>query len=137
MHPRTRHRSLLTVAAPAPSARTLRQCLPRPPPFLQILRRTTSFLKVELKLFVLSILDDPIVSRVLSEAGFRSCHVKLALLQPPPPPTVWNVLPSVSSDLVDDRRFQIYEDSVWNVLPDAGFAKERVDGRCDGIRWAR
>ncbi|KAK7275997.1 hypothetical protein RIF29_17126 [Crotalaria pallida] len=47
---------------------------------------TTSFLKVELKLFVLSILDDPIVSRVLSEAGFRSCDVKLALLQPPPPP---------------------------------------------------
>ncbi|KAE9596044.1 hypothetical protein Lal_00031204 [Lupinus albus] len=47
---------------------------------------TTSFLKVELKHFVLSVLDDPIVSRVLCEAGFRSCDVKLALLQPPPPP---------------------------------------------------
>ncbi|QCE00384.1 hypothetical protein DEO72_LG7g1674 [Vigna unguiculata] len=30
---------------------------------------TTSFLKQ----FVLSILDDPIVSRVFAEAGFRSC----------------------------------------------------------------
>ncbi|KAK7300941.1 hypothetical protein RJT34_11794 [Clitoria ternatea] len=47
---------------------------------------TTSFLKVELKHFVLSILDDPIVSRVFAEAGFRSCDVKLALLQPPLPP---------------------------------------------------
>lgn len=48
---------------------------------------TTSFLKVELKHFVLSILDDPIVSRVLSEAGFRSYDVKLALLQPAPSPS--------------------------------------------------
>ncbi|RDX57900.1 Protein SMAX1-LIKE 7, partial [Mucuna pruriens] len=47
---------------------------------------TVSFLKVELKHFVLSILDDPIVSRVFAEAGFRSCDVKLALLQPPLPP---------------------------------------------------
>ncbi|TKY56473.1 Chaperone protein ClpB1 [Spatholobus suberectus] len=47
---------------------------------------TTSFLKVELKHFVLSILDDPVVSRVFAEAGFRSCDVKLALLQPPLPP---------------------------------------------------
>ncbi|RZC26277.1 Protein SMAX1-LIKE 6 isoform E [Glycine soja] len=47
---------------------------------------TTSFLKVELKHFVLSILDDPIVSRVFAEAGFRSCDIKLALLQPPLPP---------------------------------------------------
>ncbi|KAK7385530.1 hypothetical protein VNO78_31252 [Psophocarpus tetragonolobus] len=45
-----------------------------------------SFLKVELKHFVLSILDDPIVSRVFAEAGFRSCDIKLALLQPPLPP---------------------------------------------------
>lgn len=44
---------------------------------------TPSLLKVELKHFVLSILDDPIVNRVFSEAGFRSCDVKLALLQPP------------------------------------------------------
>ncbi|XP_057724502.1 protein SMAX1-LIKE 6-like [Arachis stenosperma] len=47
---------------------------------------TASFLKVELKHFVLSILDDPIVSRVFGEAGFRSPDIKLALLQPPNPP---------------------------------------------------
>ncbi|KAK4278568.1 hypothetical protein QN277_016399 [Acacia crassicarpa] len=44
---------------------------------------TASLLKVELKHFVLSILDDPIVSRVFADAGFRSCDVKLSLLQPP------------------------------------------------------
>ncbi|KAE9594170.1 hypothetical protein Lal_00017012 [Lupinus albus] len=46
---------------------------------------TMSFLKVELKHFMLSILDDPIVGRVFSEAGFRSYDIKLALLQPPLP----------------------------------------------------
>lgn len=44
----------------------------------------SSLLKVELKHFILSILDDPIVSRVFAEAGFRSYDIKLALLQPPP-----------------------------------------------------
>ncbi|KAI4318192.1 hypothetical protein L6164_025990 [Bauhinia variegata] len=48
-------------------------------------QQTTSFLKVELKQFILSILDDPIVSRVFGEAGFRSCDIKIALLQPPMP----------------------------------------------------
>ncbi|RZB80883.1 protein SMAX1-LIKE 7-like isoform X1 [Glycine soja] len=48
--------------------------------------QTTSLLKVELKHFILSILDDPIVSRVFAEAGFRSYDIKLALLHPPPPP---------------------------------------------------
>ncbi|KAG5567012.1 hypothetical protein RHGRI_002542 [Rhododendron griersonianum] len=43
-----------------------------------------SWVKVELKHFVLSILDDPIVSRVFGEAGFRSTEIKLAILQPPP-----------------------------------------------------
>ncbi|XP_019178602.1 PREDICTED: protein SMAX1-LIKE 6-like [Ipomoea nil] len=42
-----------------------------------------STLKVELKHFVLSILDDPIVSRVFGEAGFRSYDIKLAILNPP------------------------------------------------------
>ncbi|CAL0301689.1 unnamed protein product [Lupinus luteus] len=46
---------------------------------------TTSFLKVELKHFMLSILDDPIVGRVFAEADFRSYDIKLALLQPPLP----------------------------------------------------
>ncbi|CAN4115782.1 unnamed protein product [Withania somnifera] len=42
-----------------------------------------STLKVELKHFILSILDDPIVSRVFGEAGFRSCDLKLALMNLP------------------------------------------------------
>ncbi|XP_074302513.1 protein SMAX1-LIKE 6-like [Silene latifolia] len=42
-----------------------------------------SCIKVELKHFVLSILDDPIVSRVLGEAGFRSSDIKLAIIHPP------------------------------------------------------
>ncbi|XP_059429802.1 protein SMAX1-LIKE 6 [Corylus avellana] len=46
-------------------------------------QQTTSLLKVELKHFILSILDDPIVSRVLGEAGFRSCDIKLAIIHPP------------------------------------------------------
>ena len=49
----------------------------------QVVPQTASFLKVELKHFILSILDDPIVSRVFGEAGFRSYDIKLALLQPP------------------------------------------------------
>uniref|UniRef100_A0A5B6ZHI0 Clp R domain-containing protein n=1 Tax=Davidia involucrata TaxID=16924 RepID=A0A5B6ZHI0_DAVIN len=43
-----------------------------------------SCVKVELKHFILSILDDPIVSRVFGEAGFRSCDIKLAIVHPPP-----------------------------------------------------
>ncbi|KAK6929481.1 hypothetical protein RJ641_005686 [Dillenia turbinata] len=40
--------------------------------------------KVELQNFILSILDDPIVSRVFGEAGFRSSDIKLAILRPLP-----------------------------------------------------
>lgn len=40
--------------------------------------------KVELQQLILSILDDPVVSRVFADAGFRSCDVKLALLRPTP-----------------------------------------------------
>ena len=46
-------------------------------------QQTASLLKVELKHFVLSILDDPIVSRVFGEAGFRSCDIKFAIIHPP------------------------------------------------------
>ncbi|XP_050368203.1 protein SMAX1-LIKE 6 [Argentina anserina] len=46
-------------------------------------QQTASLLKVELKHFILSILDDPIVSRVFGEAGFRSCDIKLAIVHPP------------------------------------------------------
>ncbi|KAJ0250768.1 Protein SMAX1-LIKE 6 [Hirschfeldia incana] len=45
--------------------------------------QTTTVLKVELKYFVLSILDDPIVNRVFTEAGFRSSEIKLDVLHPP------------------------------------------------------
>lgn len=40
--------------------------------------------KVELQQLVLSILDDPIVSRVFADAGFRSYDIKFAVLHPPP-----------------------------------------------------
>ncbi|KAK4789160.1 hypothetical protein SAY86_020479 [Trapa natans] len=47
---------------------------------------TSLTIKVELKHFLLSILDDPIVSRVFGEAGFRSYDIKLAIVQPAVPP---------------------------------------------------
>ncbi|XP_038718699.1 protein SMAX1-LIKE 6-like isoform X1 [Tripterygium wilfordii] len=43
-----------------------------------------SCIKVELQHLVLSILDDPVVSRVFGEAGFRSSEIKLAILRPLP-----------------------------------------------------
>lgn len=43
---------------------------------------SVSTVKVELQNLVLSILDDPVVSRVFGEAGFRSCDIKLAILRP-------------------------------------------------------
>ncbi|KAG7019129.1 Protein SMAX1-LIKE 6, partial [Cucurbita argyrosperma subsp. argyrosperma] len=46
-------------------------------------QQTPSILKVELKYFILSILDDPIVSRVFGEAGFRSSDIKLAIIHRP------------------------------------------------------
>ncbi|XP_042499919.1 protein SMAX1-LIKE 6-like isoform X2 [Macadamia integrifolia] len=42
-----------------------------------------SCVKVELRQLILSILDDPVVSRVFAEAGFRSCDIKLAIVRPP------------------------------------------------------
>ncbi|WOL04363.1 hypothetical protein Cni_G13084 [Canna indica] len=41
--------------------------------------------KVELQQLVLAILDDPVVSRVFGDAGFRSTDIKFAILRPPPP----------------------------------------------------
>ncbi|KAL8154097.1 hypothetical protein V2J09_011857 [Rumex salicifolius] len=63
----------------------------RQPEMYQITQITSpissiSSIKVELKNFVVSILDDPIVSRVLGDAGFRSTEIKIAILHPPPPP---------------------------------------------------
>ncbi|XP_023550080.1 protein SMAX1-LIKE 7-like [Cucurbita pepo subsp. pepo] len=40
--------------------------------------------KVELQHFLLSILDDPVVSRVFGEAGFRSSEIKFAIIRPFP-----------------------------------------------------
>ncbi|KAM3375879.1 protein SMAX1-LIKE 7 [Capsicum galapagoense] len=38
--------------------------------------------KVELRNLIISVLDDPVLSRVFEEAGFRSCDIKLAILRP-------------------------------------------------------
>lgn len=43
-----------------------------------------SCIKVELQHLILSILDDPVVSRVFGEAGFRSSEIKLAIIRPLP-----------------------------------------------------
>ncbi|KAJ8764081.1 hypothetical protein K2173_004982 [Erythroxylum novogranatense] len=43
-----------------------------------------SCIKVELQNLILSILDDPVVSRVFGEAGFRSPEIKLAIIRPLP-----------------------------------------------------
>ncbi|XVE69430.1 hypothetical protein DITRI_Ditri09bG0151700 [Diplodiscus trichospermus] len=43
-----------------------------------------SCVKVELQHLILSILDDPVVSRVFGEAGFRSSEIKLAIIRPLP-----------------------------------------------------
>ncbi|CAI0415911.1 unnamed protein product [Linum tenue] len=55
-----------------------------------------SCIKVDLRNLIMSILDDPVVSRVFSDAGFRSPDIKLAVFRPltvlppfhfrPPPP---------------------------------------------------
>ncbi|KAK3042094.1 hypothetical protein RJ639_001796 [Escallonia herrerae] len=41
-----------------------------------------SMVKVELQNLILAILDDPVVSRVFAEAGFRSGDVKMGILRP-------------------------------------------------------
>lgn len=43
-----------------------------------------SAVKVELQHLILSILDDPVVSRVFGESGFRSCDIKVAIFRPLP-----------------------------------------------------
>ncbi|KAG2326318.1 hypothetical protein Bca52824_009046 [Brassica carinata] len=43
-----------------------------------------SCVRVELRQLVLSILDDPVVSRVFGEAGFRSSELKLSIIRPIP-----------------------------------------------------
>ncbi|KAL4576142.1 hypothetical protein LXL04_012231 [Taraxacum kok-saghyz] len=43
---------------------------------------SVSMVKVELQNLILSILDDPVVSRVFGESGFRSSDIKLSILRP-------------------------------------------------------
>ncbi|KAK8550829.1 hypothetical protein V6N12_039513 [Hibiscus sabdariffa] len=87
--------------------------------------QTQSIMKVELKYFILSILDDPIVSRVFGEAGFRSCDIKLALVRPPvtqvssrfsrahcPPIFLCNLTDSVSGRVGYNLMFSRQEDGV-------------------------
>ncbi|KAF0888567.1 hypothetical protein E2562_014774 [Oryza meyeriana var. granulata] len=47
--------------------------------------QTPAAVKVELLQLILTILDDPVVSRIFGEAGFRSGDIKLAILYPAPP----------------------------------------------------
>ncbi|KAF0908487.1 hypothetical protein E2562_025449 [Oryza meyeriana var. granulata] len=59
--------------------------------------QTPTVVKVELLQLVLAILDDPIISHVFSEAGFRSGDIKLAILRPTPPmPLLGRGLPTRS-----------------------------------------
>ncbi|KAL6640647.1 hypothetical protein ACP70R_021770 [Stipagrostis hirtigluma subsp. patula] len=50
--------------------------------------------KVDLSHLVLAILDDPLVSRVFADAGFRSGDIKLAILRPAPPVPLLGRLPA-------------------------------------------
>ncbi|KAL3653204.1 hypothetical protein CASFOL_002885 [Castilleja foliolosa] len=79
--------------------------------------------KVEMKHFVMSILDDPIVSRVLGDAGFQTHEIKMAILNPlvlsrfsstssrPPPPTMFSNFPfaNPSTEKADDNSRRIIE----------------------------
>ncbi|CAM0950551.1 unnamed protein product [Alopecurus aequalis] len=55
---------------------------------------TASQVRVELSHLVLAILDDPVVSRVFDDAGFRSADIKLAILRPAPPMPLLGRLPT-------------------------------------------
>ncbi|KAJ1273668.1 hypothetical protein BS78_05G002500 [Paspalum vaginatum] len=50
--------------------------------------------KVDLSHLVLAVLDDPLVSRVFADAGFRSGDIKLAILRPAPPVPLLGRLPT-------------------------------------------
>ncbi|KAK2635444.1 hypothetical protein Ddye_030236 [Dipteronia dyeriana] len=78
---------------------------------------SVTVVKVELQHLILSILDDPVVSRVFSEAGFRSSEIKLAIVRPlhshlykfprsraPPPPIFLCNYPGENTDPVAGRR---------------------------------
>ncbi|XP_062203644.1 protein DWARF 53-like [Phragmites australis] len=56
--------------------------------------QSPSAVKVDLSHLVLAILDDPLVSRVFADAGFRSGDIKLAILRPAPPMPLLGRLPT-------------------------------------------
>ncbi|CAN6469865.1 unnamed protein product [Victoria cruziana] len=72
---------------------------------VQSYQQPLSSVKVELQQLILSILDDPIVSRVMAEAGFRSNDVKLSIERPQPPPRFFHRPPLFLCNLVDQPRF--------------------------------
>lgn len=51
--------------------------------FLSSSSSSISVVKVELQNLIFSILDDPVVSRMFGEAGFRSCDIKIAIVRRP------------------------------------------------------
>lgn len=51
--------------------------------FLSSSSSSISVVKVELQNLIFSILDDPVVSRMFGEAGFRSCDIKIAIARRP------------------------------------------------------
>ncbi|GMI80877.1 SMAX1-like 6 [Hibiscus trionum] len=87
--------------------------------------------KVELQHLILSILDDPVVSRVFGEAGFRSSEIKLAIIRPLPnllrhsrprgPPVF---LCNLENPDPDSRSFS---------FPFPGFASYSGEGNCKRI----
>ncbi|XP_031485153.1 protein SMAX1-LIKE 7-like [Nymphaea colorata] len=72
---------------------------------VQSYQQPLSSVKVELQQLILSILDDPIVSRVMAEAGFRSNDVKLSIERPQPPPRFFHRPPLFLCNIVDEPRF--------------------------------
>ncbi|KAL5845676.1 hypothetical protein ACOSQ3_009200 [Xanthoceras sorbifolium] len=65
---------------------------------IHTLHQPPSHVKVELKYFTLSILDDPVVSRVFGEAGFRSLEVKLWIVSPEVYPIAQRLPPILQSE---------------------------------------
>ncbi|KAL6870565.1 hypothetical protein ACP4OV_014413 [Aristida adscensionis] len=56
--------------------------------------QATAAVRVDLSHLVLAVLDDPLVSRVFADAGFRSGDIKLAILRPAPPAPLLGRLPA-------------------------------------------
>ncbi|XP_031263096.1 protein SMAX1-LIKE 8-like [Pistacia vera] len=101
---------------------------------------SVAVVKVELQHLVISILDDPVVSRVFSEAGFRSNEIKYAILRPlttqlfklsraskaPPPIFLCNYL-TENSDPVSGRKGMSY------TFPGYGGYLDHGDDNCKRI----